>query len=78
MTVGIVYYYLASERDNSHEMERITRIEIRDAQKRRELEIIRSRTIPCPIGGLNDARMCYIGSNRQCKWNELGERCDKV
>lgn len=78
MTIGIIYYYIASERDYSQEMERITRIEIREAQRQRELEIIRSRTTPCPINGLNDARMCYVGSNRQCKWNELADRCDKA
>ena len=77
LTVIVIYYYYISQRDYIQEVQKISQLEAEQILKDNELAMIRSRTISCPISGLNDPRSCYFGSNYNCTWNELAQRCDK-
>lgn len=78
ITLIVLYYYFYNEYNNSIEVEKIKRLEFKYEQKQKELEEIRSQTIPCPVIGLNNPRDCYFGSNGRCSWNELAIRCDSI
>lgn len=77
ITICVLYMYINQEYEHNLELEKIDRLEKKYALKRKELEIIRSRTTECPVPDLNNPRDCYFGSNYKCSWNESAVRCDK-
>jgi hypothetical protein len=77
ITIFVLYLYINQEYEHNLEMEKIERLERKYALKKRELDIIRSRTIECPVSDLNTPRDCYFVSKYKCSWNESAVRCDK-
>jgi hypothetical protein len=77
VSLWVLYLYITDEQEYKREMEKIEMLERKEAQRKRELEEIRTLTQPCPITGLDNPRRCFIESNRICSWNEMAERCDK-
>lgn len=78
LTVVVIYLYMCNEQNYRRELDKIEMLERTQAQRQRELYSIRSRTIACPIPGLNTPRKCYFDSQHQCSWNVDAERCDKL
>ena len=76
VTIIILIYYFMQEADYRREIEKINIIERRNNLAKKELEIIRSQTMPCRAGDFRDPRSCYIDSGYSCSWNERARRCD--
>ena len=72
ITVSVIIFYILGAMDHKHEIEKIKLLE----DKYKELNNIRSKTIPCPITGLDDPKSCYFDSKYNCSWNEDARRCD--
>lgn len=77
ITIIIVLYYYSQEADYRREIEKISALERQQELYERNLELIRSRTIPCPIPNLMTPKSCYLDSELTCTWNEQAKRCDK-
>ena len=77
-TLIILYIYYCQESQHQYHFAKIRALELKYLQKKRELEILGSRTMKCPVPDLNDPRSCYYGSNYQCSWNDVIGRCDKI
>lgn len=76
ITLIVFISYIIKERDHRTEIEKIRALEEINKKRQNELEIVRQRTVACPIENLNDPRSCYYDSNFQCSWNKEAERCD--
>jgi hypothetical protein len=76
ITVVILVYYYTQEIDHRKELEKIEKIESKNKQYQNELELIRSQTLPCPVGDFKDPRSCYFDSGYMCSWNDGAKRCD--
>lgn len=76
ISIVIFVYFYTQQAEYRRELERIDRLESRHIQKEKNLELIRSQTIPCHISGLDTPRKCYFQSGYACAWNELADRCD--
>lgn len=77
ITIIIGIHYYIQECDYRLEMDKIIQLEAEYAKKQKELEFIRSQTVPCHKPNLNTPRSCYIDSGYLCSWNEMAQRCDK-
>lgn len=77
ITIIIGIHYYIQENDYRIEMEKINQLEAERMKMQQQLEIIRSKTIPCHIPNLNNPRSCYIDSGYLCSWNAEANRCDK-
>lgn len=77
ITLCIMYLYYGQVSNYNKEMEKIKMIEQKNNQKQKLIDYARSLSTPCQIPNLTDPKSCYINSNYQCTWNEVGERCDK-
>ena len=78
ISVLILYLYFNENQEYKRELLKIETLEREQDNKQRQLELIRSKTIPCHIGSLASPRSCYIDSGYQCSWNVDAERCDKI
>ena len=76
LTIVIVIYYYSQESDYKKEIEKIDRLESIRRRDQRELEMIRSQSMPCPYGNFKTPRSCYIESGYSCTWNDIARRCD--
>lgn len=76
ITVIILVYYYTVQAEYQKELERINILEMKFLQRQKDLELIRSQTMACPIAGLDTPRKCYFESGYACTWNELADRCD--
>mgnify|MGYP006413104061 CR=1 FL=1 len=77
VTIIIVIYYYFQEKNHRQELEKIEKMERNDVQRKQEMKVIRAKSTPCNVGNYSDPRSCYFDSGYQCKWNEIGNRCDK-
>ena len=80
LIISILFIFNEKKDKKTHllELKKIKNIEMNIEKKEKELALIRSRTTPCPIDNLSDARSCYLDSNRQCSWNINTDRCDLI
>jgi len=76
ITVIILIYYYSQEADYKRELDKIDRLEKKQFARQRELEIIRTQTMPCQMGNFTTPKSCYFDSGYACTWNELTNRCD--
>jgi hypothetical protein len=76
ITVIVLIYYYIQEADYKREIEKIDKLENMRWRDQRELEMIRSQTMPCPFGNFRSPRSCYFDSGYACTWNDLANRCD--
>jgi len=76
ITVAVVIYYYCQEADHKREIDKIDRLEKKQYERQRELEMIRAQTMACPVGNFSNPKSCYFDSGYACTWNELANRCD--
>ena len=78
ITVFVLIVFITNNKNHEEEIKRIGIIEEKINAKKKELELIRSKTTPCKYKKLDDPRSCYFKSNYSCSWNEEAERCDAL
>lgn len=76
MTAAIIIYYYIQESKHQKELDKINKLETINKKNNQQLEDIRLKTNPCPLGEFSDPRSCYFDSNYACVWNEQAKRCD--
>lgn len=76
LSIIIVIYYYLQEADYKKEIEKIDRLETIKRRETKELDMIRSQSIPCPYGNFRSPRSCYFDSGYSCTWNDLAQQCD--
>lgn len=77
VTFIIIILYIRSTISHNEELDKIKMLEHKRKLELDNLEIIRSRTQPCPYFTYNNPRSCYYDSKYRCSWNEQAKRCDK-
>lgn len=78
ITIIILYIYYTQESHHQYQLAKIRALEYKYEIKNRELELLRTKSLICPVPNLNDPRSCYFGSNYQCSWNDMIGRCDLI
>lgn len=76
ITIAILIYYYIQENEHRKEIEKIDKIESQKRKEQRELDLIRSQTVPCPVGNFRTPRSCYFDSGYMCTWNDIAQQCD--
>lgn len=78
ITIWTIYLYIDIDQDYKNEISRINTIESR---RRKRIDFInhhRLNSTPCSFSNLNTPRDCFIGSNYNCKWSEVADRCNQI
>jgi hypothetical protein len=78
ITIWTIYLYIDRDQEFRNEIGRINSIENKRRKRRDITNQHRMNSNPCTVPNLNSARDCYIGSNYDCRWSELADRCNQI
>lgn len=77
-TAIIFYLYLTTDYDHQRQITKLELIEYEQELKKKNLEMLRSKTKSCPIPNLETPRKCYYDSKYTCSWNTTTDRCEPI
>jgi hypothetical protein len=78
ITIWTFYLYIDRDQDYRNEIRRINSIESKRRKRRDIINHHRLNSNPCTSPNLNTPRDCYMGSNYNCRWGELADRCNLI
>ena len=78
ISIWSIYLYIDKDQDYKKEINRINIIEGRNRKRRDVINHHRLNSNPCTYNNLNNPRDCYLGSNYNCRWSELADRCNEI